>query len=166
MGRRLNPSGGSTILERATRVRGENVGGERYQSLELRLAEAGTDLRAAIEAAQFARLIHHEPPSSVSEEKAIARFVGTFSAGAESWEGLDVAERAALLARLGDDLEALENCALFVHWGMSGQDVVGAGRRAVRLPLAVLTIGRSRLPTTRTLIPARMVVDRGTTSLH
>jgi hypothetical protein len=154
------------ILERPTRGRGQHVAGERYQRLELRLAKAGGDLRAAIEAAQFARVIHHEKPVDMVEEQAIAGFVGTFAAGPESWEGLAAAERAALLARLSDDLEALENCALFVHWGTTGQDVMGAGRRPVRLPLAVLTISRSRLPTTETLIAVRMVVDQGTRSLH
>jgi hypothetical protein len=162
----LNWLVGSTILGWPTPKNGECVAGEPYLRLDLHLAEAGGDLRTAIEAAQFARLIHHEEPGDMAEEQAIAGFVARFAAGAESWESLAAAERAALLARLSDDLEALENCALFVHWGTTRQEVVGAGRRPVRLPLAVLTISRSRLPTAETLIPARMVVDQGTRSLH
>ncbi len=102
----------------------------------------------------------------MAEERAIAGFVGRFAAGAETWESLAAAERAALLARLSNDLEALENCALFVHWGTTRREVVSAGRQRVHLPLAVLTISRRRLPTTEILIPARMVVDQGTRSLH
>ena len=60
--------------------------GKRYQRLDLYLAEAGGDLRAAIEAAQFARVIHHEEPGDMAEERAIAGFVGRFAAGAETWE--------------------------------------------------------------------------------
>ena len=135
-------------------------------SVELQLAESGRDLIAAIEAAQFARVIDRGEASGAAEAAAIEGFAELFAAAAESWERLAAAERARLLARLGDQLERLEDRGWFVHSGRVALAVARAERDALQLPLAVVTIGRSGAPTRRVAIPAALALDRGSGAIH
>lgn len=135
-------------------------------SVELQLAASGRDLIAAIEAAQFARVIDRGEASGAAEAAAIEGFAELFEAAAESWERLAAAERAGLLARLGDQLERLEDRGWFVHSGRVALAVARAERDALQLPLAVVTIGRSDAPTRRVAIPAALALDRGSGAIH
>ena len=74
---------------------------QRDQTIELKLAETGTELWPAVEAAQYARLINHEPPVGGAEEQAITRFVAAFAACAETWEDLQAERRAGYAERVG-----------------------------------------------------------------
>jgi len=130
----------------------------RSQTVELRLAETGAELGPAVEAAQYARLISHEPPAGAGEEQAIAGFVAAFTACAETWEELEPMRRAGALAGLGARLDALQRHGLFVHWAAPDAGVAGAGG-AVRMPLAVLMIGQSELPSVRVELPGELEVD-------
>jgi hypothetical protein len=125
------------------------------QILELRLAETGTELGPAVEAAQYARLIDHAPPADAAEEVAIGRFVQVFAACAEAWQGLEALRRTGLLASLSPRLDALQCCGLFVHWAALGGGI-GAGGPA--MPLAVLTISRVDLPTVRVQLPRHIEI--------
>ena len=125
-----------------------------YEAVELRLAEAGTELWQAVEAAQYARVIQPAEPESDAEADAMAQFVETFSDCTERWESMAAAERHALLARLGGQLEDLERCGLFVHWGTVARRFSAPGEGAVELPLAIVTISRTAGPTARMLLPA------------
>ena len=100
-------------------------------SVELQLAESGRDLIAAIEAAQFARVIDRGEASGAAEAAAIEGFAELFAAAAESWERLAAAERARLLARLGDQLERLERPRLVRPLG-PGRARGGAAPSATR----------------------------------
>jgi hypothetical protein len=131
----------------------------RDQTIELKLAETGTELWPAVEAAQFARLINHEGPASAAEEGAITRFVEAFAGCAETWEDLQAERRAGALAGLSAQLEALQRCGLFVHFAAIEAGIAEAGRR-VTMPLAVLTIGRTDLPETRVRLPDELEVTR------
>jgi hypothetical protein len=131
----------------------------RDQTIELKLVETGTELRPAVEAAQFARLINHERPASAAEEEAITRFVEAFAGCAETWEHLQAERRAGALAGLSVQLEALQRCGLFVHWAAIEAVIAEAGRR-VAMPLAVLTIGRTDLPEARVRLPDELEVTR------
>jgi hypothetical protein len=131
----------------------------RDQTIELKLAETGTELWPAVEAAQFARLINHEPPASAAEEEAISRFVEAFVGCAETWEDLQAERRAGALAGLSAQLEALQRCGLFVHWAAIDAGIAEAGRR-VTMPLAVLTISRTDLPEARVRLPDELEVTR------
>jgi hypothetical protein len=135
----------------------------RSQTVELRLAETGTELGPAVEAAQYARVISHDPPASAGQEQAIARFVEAFAACAETWEELEPMRRAGALAGLGARLDALQRCGLFVHWAAIERGLAGPG--SVRMPLAVLTISPTDLPTARVRLPPELEVEpqRGTT---
>ena len=135
-------------------------------SVELQLAESGRDLVAAIEAAQFARVIDRGEASGAADAAAIESFAELFSAAAESWEELAAAHRARLLARLGDQLERLEDGGWFVHSGRVALAVARADREALQLPLAIVTIGRSGAPTRRVAIPAALAVDPGSGAIH
>lgn len=137
----------------------------RSQTIELRLAETGTELWPAVEAAQYARLINHDPPASADREQAIARFVEAFAAGAEAWEALEPMARSGALAGLGAQLDALQRCDLFVHWAALERDIAGSGG-SVRMPIAVLTISETDLPTARLQLPGELEVDpqRGATT--
>lgn len=125
------------------------------QTLELRLAETGTELWPAVEAAQYARLINHDPPTSTGEERAIGRFLEAFAGCAESWEDLEPLRRTGLLAGLTAQLDALQRCGLFVHWAAIDGGIGEAGA-PVTMPLAVLTISRIDLPTARVQLPGRL----------
>jgi hypothetical protein len=129
----------------------------RDQTVELQLAETGTELWPAVEAAQYARLLDSEPAASAAEEAAIARFVEAFVACAETWEALPVERRVGALAGLSAQLEALQRCGLFVHWAAIEAGIGGPGGR-VAMPLAVLTISRTDLPETRVRLPDQLEV--------
>jgi hypothetical protein len=129
----------------------------RHQTIELRLAETGSELGSAIEAAQYARVISHDPAPGAAEEQAIAGFVRAFVDCAETWEELDAVGRIGALAGLSTQLEALQRHGLFVHWAAIAGGMAEAGRR-VRMPLAVLTIGRSDLPTARVRLPCDLTI--------
>jgi hypothetical protein len=137
----------------------------RDQTIELKLAETGTELWPAVEAAQYARLINHEPPASAAEQAAVTRFVEAFAGCAETWEDLQAERRAGALAGLSAQLEALQRCGLFVHWAAIDAGIAEAGRR-VTMPLAVLTISRSDLPEARVRLPDELEVtpDGGPTT--
>jgi hypothetical protein len=61
------------------------------------------------------------------------------------------------LAGLTAQLEALQRHGLFVHWAAIEAGVAEAGRR-VQMPLAVLTVSRSELPTARVQLPDELAV--------
>jgi hypothetical protein len=138
----------------------------RYESIELVLADSGQELAAAVEAAQFARLVDHDPPADPAGAAAIAGFIDLFASAAEGWDELGTVARAGLLARLGDHLDALEGRGWFVHWGTRGFGVARPSGAAVQLPLAILRIGRSAQPTLRARIPSTLAVDPGSGALH
>jgi hypothetical protein len=129
----------------------------RRQTIELRLAETGSELGPAIEAAQYARVISHDPASGAAEQQAIARFVAAFVDCAETWEDLEAVRRIAAIAGLSAQLEALQRRGLFVHWAAIEAGIAEAGRR-VRMPLAVLTVSRSDLPAAHVQLPGELEV--------
>ena len=131
----------------------------RHQTIELRLAETGSELGPAVEAAQYARMISHDPASGAAEGQAIARFIAAFIDCAETWEDLEAVRRMGALAGLTAQLEALQRHGLFVHWAAIEARVAEAGRR-VRMPLAVLTVSRSELPTAQVRLPGELEVTR------
>jgi hypothetical protein len=128
------------------------------QTVELRLAETGAELWPAVEAAQYARLIRHEPPADAGQAQAIARFVEAFTACAETWEAHEPMRRSGALAGLGAELDALQRHGLFVHWGALEAGIAGAGG-TLRMPLALLTIGPSDLPSARVQLPGELEID-------
>jgi hypothetical protein len=136
----------------------------RSQTIELRLAETGAELGPAVEAAQYARLVSFDPPARADRGQAIARFVEAFAACAENWETLEPMARSGLLAGLGAQLDELQRCGLFVHWAAIERGIAGSGG-AVSMPVAVLTISETELPTARMQLPSELEVDpprRGT----
>lgn len=127
------------------------------QTIELRLAETGTELWPAVEAAQYARLIHHDPPESVAEERAIGRFLEAFAGSAEDWENLEPLRRTGLIAGLTAQLDALQRRGLYVHWAVIDGGLGGTGA-PVTMPLAVLTVSRIDLPTASVQLPGHLEV--------
>jgi hypothetical protein len=130
----------------------------RRQTLELRLAETGTELWPAVEAAQYARLISHDPPDGAGQEQAIARFVDAFGACAEAWEELEPRRRAGALAGLSAELDALQRHGLFVHWAALDAGIAGSDGR-LSMPVAVLTISRTDLPVASAQLPDALEID-------
>jgi hypothetical protein len=127
----------------------------RNQTIELRLAETGTELWPAVEAAQYARLVNHDPPASAGEEQAVTGFLEAFAACAEAWEDLEPLRRTGLLTGLTAQLDALQRCGLFVHWAAIDSGIAGSGA-SVRMPLAVLSISRIDLPTVSVQLPGHL----------
>lgn len=130
----------------------------RHQTIELRLAETGAELWPAIEAAQYARLISHDPSADAADEQAIARFVEAFAECAETWEELEGVRRMGASAGLSAQLEALQRRGLFVHWAAIDAGIAEGGRR-VRMPVAVLTVSRNNLPTAQVQLPGELEVN-------
>jgi hypothetical protein len=129
-----------------------------HETVELRLAETGSELAPAIEAAQYARAIHPAEPDNRAEELAMAGFVEAFSDSAEAWQSLSAPDRALRLTGLSAQLDALERCGLFVHWGTVTRQLAASGQGAVTLPVAIVTISRTGRPTARILLPGDMAV--------
>jgi hypothetical protein len=129
-----------------------------YQTVELHLAETGSELGPAIEAAQYARVIQPADPDGPAEQRAMAGFVEAFSDSAEAWESLSAPDRALRLTGLSAQLDALERCGLFVHWGTVTRRLAASGQGAVTLPVAIVTISRTGGPTARILLPGDMAV--------
>jgi hypothetical protein len=128
-----------------------------HRTIELRLAETGSELAPAIEAAQYARVISHDPAPGAAAEQAVARFVAAFVECAETWEDLEAVCRIGALAGLSARLDALQRRGMFVHWAALDARIAEAGRR-VRMPLAVLTVSRSDLPSARFRLPGELEV--------
>ncbi|HSA80400.1 MAG TPA: hypothetical protein VLE23_06225 [Geminicoccaceae bacterium] len=140
---------------------------ERQQrSVTLQLAESGRDLLAAIEAAQFARLVDRSEPDGPAEAAAVDGFVDLFLAASESWDDVAAVERAGLLARLGERLDRLEGCGLFVYWCRVELAVARTDGTALQLPLTILSIGRSGAPTIEVAIPGALALDPGRGAIH
>jgi hypothetical protein len=135
------------------------------QTVELRLAETGTELWPAVEAAQYARLISHDPPTSAGQEQAIAGFVEAFAACAETWAELEPLRRSGTLAGLSARLDALQRCGLFVHWAAIERGIAGSVS-SVRMPLAVLTISPTDVPTARVQLPAELKAEPQRRTTH
>ncbi len=160
----LNPARGSQI-SLGSRIPGA-VSKPRDQIIELQLAETGVELRPAVEAAQYARVIDHVAPARAAEEQALTRFCEAFTACAETWEELQAVGRSSALAGLSARLEALQRCGLYVHWAAINARVAAAGGR-VALPLAVLTVSRNHLPEARVRLPAELeVASEGGPTAH
>ncbi len=138
----------------------------RLQQVELQLAESGAELTAAIEAAQFARVIDQGSPEDPADGVAIESFVALFAAAAEGWDGLRQVTRAGLLARLGEQLDVLAQGGWFVHWAVSALGVTGRQQGALRLPLAILSISRSSQPMISARIPGELAIDPGSGAVH
>lgn len=122
-----------------------------YQSVELELVSAGSDLSSALDAAQYGRVIRPDEPGNEAEARAITAFVDAFEATVEDWETRDA--RPLALARLSAKLEALEREGFHVHAGTGRVDVGECGGTPMPLPVAIVTITRSDLPSTTVLLP-------------
>jgi hypothetical protein len=124
-----------------------------YEAIELRLARTGTDLWSAVEAAQYARFIHHDEPESEADARAILRFVEAFSACTEAWERTPLESKAGALAGLGAQLEALGRHGLFVHWATVERNLAPQGRAPLTMPVAILAVTGTSLPTVTAKVP-------------
>ena len=70
---------------------------------------------------------------------------------------LESVRRMGAVAGLSAQLEALQRRGLFVHWAAVEAGITEGGQR-VRMPLAVVTISRSDLPTAEVRLPAELEV--------
>ena len=124
-----------------------------HEPVELHRAEKGTDLWAAVEAAQFARFIHHDEVEAQEDARAIVRFVEAFSACTEAWERTPVQSKAGALAALGAGLDGLRRRGLFVHWATVERNLAPQGREPVVMPVAILAVTRAGVPTVTARLP-------------
>jgi hypothetical protein len=138
----------------------------RFQTVELRLAGSGEELAAAIEAAQFARMIDQGAPEDPAEAAAVEKFVELFASAAERWDQLGAAGRARLLSELGERLDGLERRGWFVHWATGAIGVADRRPGGLQLPLAILSVGRSNQPKLPARIPAALPIEPGSGAVH
>lgn len=137
-----------------------------FETVELKLVVTASDLISALEAAQYARLIQPDDPESEQEADAMIAFVQAFGACTEAWESGRESERTLALGRLGAHTEALENLRLYVHAGATRVDLTEPGQDAMPMPVAVLTITRSSLPTTTVLLPSEFATSGENVTSH
>jgi hypothetical protein len=138
----------------------------RFQIVELRLAGSGEELTAAIEAAQFARVIDQGAPEDPAAAAAVERFAELFASAAESWDQLGAAARARLLREVGERLDGLERRGWFVHWVTGAIGVADRRQGGLQLPLAILSISRSTQPRLPARIPAALSIEPGSGAVH
>jgi hypothetical protein len=131
------------------------------KAVELSLAESGSELTQALEAAQYARFIKPEDPASDAEAQAVVAFVDAFSTSTDLWEEGTLAGRTGVLAQLSARLEELERYGLFVHAGAAELDFASEPGRVMRLPVAIVTITRSNIPRGVVMVPAEVEADEG-----
>lgn len=120
------------------------------EPLTLTIARSGADLLPAIEAAAFARIVQIDDDARAGPATAvIERFVALIEVCAEG----QAAGPGPARPQLSGLLQELEGQGLFVH---SATTALALGSdQAVRLPVAVLTVGRSDTPTRTVLVPPR-----------
>ena len=128
------------------------------ETVELRLADKGTDLWAAVEAAQYARTVTYDAPETDAETKAMTRFVQAFSASAEDWEEVPTQSKAAALDGLARHLGELRRVGLFVHCGTIERDFSVEGQAPRALPIAIVNLGRTGSPALTIMLPASLDV--------
>jgi hypothetical protein len=126
------------------------------ETVNLRLAQMGTDLWSAVEAAQYARFVHQDEPETEADAQAVARFVEVFSACTETWEETPLERKAGALASLGAELDGLKRRNLFVHWATIERNLAPQGQGELTMPVAILTITRTSLPTVTAKVPRRV----------
>lgn len=122
-------------------------------TLELSRALSGQDLWAAIEAAQYARLIDHDVPATDIEARWIEDLIRLFSDSAEEWEDLSSSDQALVLERLGSHVEVLREFDLAVYTTVTRGSFEAEDGETVQLPLAVLTITRDDGPSVTIGLP-------------
>ena len=127
--------------------------------VELSLAETGSELTEALEAAQYARFIRPEEAESEAEATAVNAFVNAFSTGTELWEQGTLSGRTGVLTQLSARLEDLERFGLFVHSGAVQLDFTPEPGKVLRLPVAIVTITRSSLPRGVVMVPTEIEAD-------
>lgn len=133
----------------------------RLKSVELSLAETGSELVPVLHAAQFARFVRPAEPETDGEAQAMKGFIETFATCTEAWGGA-AAARAGLLAALSRGLAALETAGLFVHAGATTVELPDGGRE---VPVAILTLGRTAAPTLSVMVPVEVELE-GPASAH
>lgn len=118
--------------------------------LTLQAAETGRDLLQAVEAAGYGRVVQvDEGLEHGPDAPALMQFLAVFEDCAETGAG----DPAAATLRLGGCLAQLSSAGLTVHAGVT--EIAIGDEQPSRIPLAVLTIGRSALPTRTVYLPDR-----------
>lgn len=130
-----------------------------HEPVELVRADSGMDLWAAVEAAQFARILRAEQPESEREVDAMRGFLEALAGCIEGWDTTPLENKSRVLQDLGAQLEHLESEGLGVHWCTLEREVHATDERQVRLPVAVVVVGRSRERTATTLIPMSLQAE-------
>jgi hypothetical protein len=112
-------------------------------TIALQRADSGYDLWAAIEAAQYARLVEHDEPRTAMEAERLRDLVGFFSDCAEGWEGKSAADQGVALEQLGIRLTELGNLGLRAYWAVAERPFETAEGEEIALPVAILAVLRA-----------------------
>lgn len=125
----------------------------RSRPLELRRADRGGDLWAALEMSQYAKLVEHDEPASTAEAAGMSRLVRFFSDCSENWENRTAADQSLALGQLDVHLTALHELELHVFSAVTKARFDTAAGGAVHLPLAIVTISRDDRPSIVVTVP-------------
>ena len=128
------------------------------ETVELERAERGSDLYAAVEAAQYARLVDHEALADRGEAQAVEAFVGFFYECSETWEERAAMDQSAALLRFDALLDELRHFGLCVYVAVPQRAFIGPDGESRELPLAVLRVARHEAAPVTARIPAAMIV--------
>jgi len=129
------------------------------ETIELQRAERGHDLWAAVEAAQYARIVDHEAPRTKAEAERMQDLIEVFSDCAEAWERKSVADQTVALERLGTRLAGLDEFGLCAYWTVVERRFETAEGETVALPVAVLAILRDGRPAVTLELPHAVGAD-------
>jgi hypothetical protein len=129
------------------------------ETIELCRADSGHDLWAAIEAAQYARLIDYDEPRTDEEASRMSDLIGLFAECAEQWERQDTSGQQLALEQLGIRLAALGEVGLFVYSTITQRRVETDEGGPVELPVAVLLVRREDRPAIAVELPGTMDAD-------
>lgn len=116
-------------------------------------AARGTDLFAAVEAAQYARVIDPVAAADADQAREIDALLELFYACGETWHEKSPIEQTALLEQFDHRLEVLDATGLRVHWAVPERSFITQEGESVTLPIALLKIRPADEPAPTAHVP-------------
>ena len=139
--------------------REDTISSESTSSIDrfaLQRAESGQDLWAAVEGAQYARMIKTDEPGDDAEASRMQALIDLFSDCAERWEEMSPADHSLALEQIGRRLAELAEIRLHVHWGVVPGHVQSGSGDLVEVPIVVLSIAGDDSPQIEIALPGQI----------
>lgn len=126
------------------------------ETIILERVRSKRELCAALEAAQYARLLVYAQPECNEVALAIEAFIEALAMVTEGWSAPDLPNKAPYLDLLHGRLRELEALGIFVHQASIERDILLADGSEEALTVAVIAIGNDPMPMRTVVLPAQL----------